>query len=320
MKFAFIFPGQGSQAIGMMANFAHLPVVKRTFAEASDALNVDFWHMVTEGPEDALNMTQHTQPVMLTAGIAVWRAWQESDKRLPHCVAGHSLGEYSALVAAGVLSFIDALHLVRLRAEAMQNAVPQGVGAMAAVLGLEDAAIIAACAQASQEEIVQAVNFNAPGQVVIAGHTKAVERGIALCKEMGAKRAILLPVSVPAHSFLMQAAAQTLRLALENTLFSSPTIPVLHNVDAKTHSNEEIKAVLVQQLYSPVRWVETIQQMAAQGITLFGECGPGKVLSGLTKRIVPDVIGVALTDSTALETMTNHLDTHKKMIEKSTCA
>lgn len=312
MKFAFVFPGQGSQAIGMMANFANSPVIKRTFAEASEALNIDFWHMVTEGPEDALNMTQHTQPVMLTAGVAVWRAWQESDSRMPDCVAGHSLGEYSALVAAGVLSFVDALHLVRLRAEAMQNAVPQGVGAMAAVLGLDDAAIIAACAQASQDEVVQAVNFNAPGQVVIAGHTKAVERGIALCKELGAKRAILLPVSVPAHSLLMQAAAETLRLALENTLFAAPAIPVLHNVDAKTHSNEEIKAVLVQQLYNPVRWVETIQKMVAQGITLIGECGPGKVLSGLTKRITPDVMSVALTDSAALEAIKHHLDTHKK--------
>lgn len=308
MRFAFVFPGQGSQSIGMMASFGDLPIIKETFEEASSVLGIDLWELVNIGPEEALNLTVNTQPVMLTAGVAVWRAFlaMESDK--PFCVAGHSLGEYTALVAAEVLSFQDALRLVKLRAEAMQNAVPTGEGGMAAILGLEDAAIIEACRQASQGEVLQAVNFNAPGQVVIAGQRAAVERGIAACKDLGAKRAILLPVSVPAHSALMEPAASSLREALAQVQLGQPAIPVLHNVDVATHQEADaIKNALITQLYRPVRWVETIRAMADQGVEVIAECGPGKVLAGLTKRINTDIESMALTNIEALDLLKQQL-------------
>lgn len=309
MSFAFVFPGQGSQSVGMMAGLEALPEIKQTFQEAADILHIDFWNMAVSGPAEILNATINTQPIMMIAGVATWRAWAGMGGIKPSYVAGHSLGEYSALVAAGALSFADALSLVRLRAEAMQNAVPAGQGAMAAILGLDDDGIIAACAMAAEGQVLQAVNFNSPGQVVIAGDRDAVERGMAACKEAGAKRAVLLPVSVPAHSDLMRPAAEALRAKLNSVSIKSPVIPVLHNVDVATHSDaEEIKDALVRQLYSPVRWVETINTLAAKGVNLVAECGPGKVLAGLTKRINTQVAGVALTDAASFDNMKNQVN------------
>lgn len=300
MKVAFFFPGQGSQSVGMMAGFGDSAIIKQTFVEASDILGVDFWAMATE-PNELINETTHTQPIMLTAGVATWRAWQAATNKLPDMLAGHSLGEYTALVASGALSFADALPLVRYRAEVMQNAVPAGVGAMAAILGLDDDTVLAVCAEAAQNEVLEAVNLNSPGQVVIAGNKAAVERGMELAKAKGAKRALLLPVSVPSHCALMQPAAEKLTEYLKNVTVNTPQIPVLHNADVAAYNDgDKIKDVLVRQLYSPVRWVETVQAIYAAGITQTAECGPGKVLAGLTKRIVAELPCIALTNNDAL--------------------
>jgi [acyl-carrier-protein] S-malonyltransferase len=303
MTAAFVFPGQGSQAIGMMGGFDAHPVVRATFAEASDVLGQDLWALVAEGPESELARTVNTQPVMLTAGVAVWRAWQAAGGPAPAVVAGHSLGEYTALVAAGALAFRDAVPLVRFRAQAMQDAVPAGVGAMAAILGLDDDGVVAACAEATADgQVVEAVNFNAPGQLVIAGHREAVERAIAAAKARGAKRAMLLPVSAPFHSSLLRPAAQQLAARLAEVQVATPTIPVLHNVDVgEKRTPVEIRLALAQQAASPVRWAATIRSFAARGVTHVVECGPGRVLAGLNKRIVADLASFALTDGAAID-------------------
>ncbi|BCM25059.1 ACP S-malonyltransferase [Methyloradius palustris] len=301
MSFAFFFPGQGSQSVGMMQGFGDSRVIRDTFVEASDLLNTDFWRMATEA-NDAINQTSNTQPLMLTAGIAVWRAWQKEGGNLPTAMAGHSLGEYSALVASGAISFKDALPLVRFRADVMQSAVAEGVGAMAAILGLDDDTVRAVCTEAAQGQVLEAVNLNSPGQVVIAGHKAAVERGMALAKEKGAKRALPLPVSVPSHCALMKPAAEELRGYLQDVAITASTIPVLHNADVASYTDAaKIKDALVRQLYSPVRWVEAVQSIRQQGITTSAECGPGKVLAGLTKRIVDDMTCVALISQDALD-------------------
>lgn len=302
MKLAFVFPGQGSQSVGMMQGFDALPIVRETFEEAGAILNLDVWQMASAGPVEVINQTVNTQPIMLTAGVAVYRAWQQSGGKQPEFMAGHSLGEYTALVAAGALSFADALPLVRYRAQVMQEAVAEGVGGMAAILGLDDDIVRAVCAEAAQGEVVEAVNFNTPGQVVIAGHKTAVERSMELAKARGAKRALPLPVSVPSHCSLMKPAAEKLAAYLQSVSFRAPIVPVLHNADVKSHNSEaDIRDALVRQLYQPVRWVETVQALAAAGVTHAVECGPGKVLAGMTKRIVADMQGLALTDAAALE-------------------
>ncbi len=302
MKLAFVFPGQGSQSVGMMQGFDALPVVRKTFEEAGEILKLDLWQMVSSGPAEVINQTINTQPVMLTAGVAVYRAWQEMGGSQPAFMAGHSLGEYTALVAAGALSFADALPLVRYRAEVMQEAVAEGAGGMAAILGLDDDIVRAVCAEAAQGEVVEAVNFNSPGQVVIAGSKAAVERGMELAKAKGAKRALPLPVSVPSHCALMKPAAEKLAVYLQSVAMQTPQVPVLHNADVKNYSGAaEIKDALVRQLYMPVRWVETVQALAAAGVTHVAECGPGKVLTGLNKRIVAELQGLALIDVAALE-------------------
>lgn len=299
-KLAFFFPGQGSQSVGMMAGFGNNPVIKQTFVEASDILDVDFWAMATE-PNELLNQTQHTQPLMLTAGIATYRAYLKAGGLQANIHAGHSLGEYSALVASNALSFADALPLVKFRAEAMQSAVPEGVGAMAAILGLEDDIVRAVCAEAAQGEVCEAVNFNSPGQVVIAGNKAAVERGMELAKAKGAKRALPLPVSVPSHCALMKPAAEKLAEYLKNVTINTPKIPVIHNADVVSYNESvQIKDALVRQLYSPVRWVETVQAIYAQGVCNSAECGPGKVLAGLTKRIVAELPCTAFTSDEAV--------------------
>lgn len=301
-KFAFFFPGQGSQSVGMMQGLEGHAVVKQTFDEASAVLEVDLWQMATEA-NDAINLTQNTQPIMLTAGVATWRVYQALGGQLPVAMAGHSLGEYTALVAAGAISFADALPLVKFRAEAMQQAVPEGQGAMAAILGLDDDTVRAVCAESAQGQVVEAVNFNSPGQVVIAGDKAAVERGMELAKAKGAKRALPLPVSVPSHCALMQPAAEQLRAYLQNVTVSTPLVPVLHNADVAAYSDAaQIKDALVRQLYSPVRWVETVQQLAAQGVLSSAECGPGKVLAGLAKRIVAEMTCVALVNDESVQT------------------
>ncbi|GAB7562908.1 ACP S-malonyltransferase [Methylobacillus methanolivorans] len=300
MKFAFFFPGQGSQSVGMMQGFGDLAIIRDTFVEASDTLGVDFWRMATE-PNDALNQTTNTQPLMLAAGVATWRAWQAQGGSLPAVLAGHSLGEYTALVAAGIVSYEKALPLVRFRAEVMQRAVAEGVGAMAAVLGLDDDTVRAACAEAAQGEVLEAVNLNSPGQVVIAGHKAAVERGIETAKAKGAKRALLLPVSVPSHCALMKPAADELAGYLQDIDFASAQIPVLHNADVAAYDDAaKVKDALVRQLYSPVRWVETVQAVHASGVVATAECGPGKVLAGLVKRTVAELPCLALVNQEAL--------------------
>lgn len=301
MKIAFIFPGQGTQSVGMMQGFDSLPVVRETFAEASDVLGQDMWQLMAEGPAEQLNLTVNTQPVMLAAGVATYRAWLDQGGRAPQVMAGHSLGEYSALVAAGALSFADALPLVRLRATVMQEAVAEGVGAMAAILGLDDDTVRAVCAQAARGEVLEAVNFNSPGQVVIAGNQAAVERGMQLAREKGARRALPLPVSVPSHCALMRPAAEKLAQYLAGVVVNTPLIPVLHNADVAAYSDAaQIRDALARQLHSPVRWVETVQAMAAQGVTHAVECGPGKVLTGLNKRINGSIQTFALTGTDAL--------------------
>lgn len=300
-KLAFVFPGQGSQSVGMMAAYGHGPIIRATFAEASEALGMDLWRMVGEGPGEELDLTVNTQPVMLAAGVACYRLWRDMGGREPDCMAGHSLGEYTALTCAGALDFADALRLVRLRAEAMQSAVPEGQGAMAAILGLDDDAVRALCAEAAGDEVVAAVNFNSPGQVVIAGHRSAVERAMALAKARGAKRALPLSVSVPSHCELMQPAAERLRQALASISVRAPRVRVIHNVDVAEHADADaIRDALVRQLYQPVRWVETIRRMHADGVSLFAECGPGKVLAGLNKRILADVPVLVLTDAAGM--------------------
>ncbi|NDV12171.1 ACP S-malonyltransferase [Crenobacter caeni] len=302
MAFAFVFPGQGSQSLGMMNGFDGLPVVRHTFDEASEALGTDLWAMLDAESADAINATVNTQPIMLAAGVATYLAWQELGGVQPAAVAGHSLGEYTALVCAGALPFAEAVRLVRVRAEAMQDAVPAGVGAMAAILGLSDEDIRAACMEAAAGEVVEPVNFNSPGQVVIAGNKAAVERAMALCKDRGAKRALPLPVSVPSHCALMRPAADKLAAALDAVHINPPAIPVLHNADVAAYSDPAaIRDALTRQLFSPVRWTETVQKLAADGLPLMAECGPGKVLAGLGKRIDASVRCLALTDRAALE-------------------
>ncbi|HPI58803.1 ACP S-malonyltransferase [Zoogloea sp.] len=302
MNFAFVFPGQGSQSVGMMAAYGESAVVRQAFAEASDALGQDLWQMVAEGPAEVLAQTVNTQPLMLTAGIAVYREWIARGGAVPALVAGHSLGEYSALVAAGALGFAEAVKLVRLRAQAMQEAVPQGEGAMAALLGLDEAQAIEACAEAAQGDVVSAANLNSPGQIVIAGSKAAVERAIVTAKARGAKRAVLLPVSAPFHCALMKPAAERLEQALAGIEVRVPTIPVLNNVDVAVEDQpERIKDALVRQAYSPVRWIETVQAIAGRGVTHVFECGPGKVLAGMTKRIEASLQGGAIADVASLE-------------------
>lgn len=301
-KLAFVFPGQGSQSVGMMQPFAGLPAVGEVFAEAAEALKQDLWKLVAEGPAEELNSTVNTQPVMLAAGYAVYRAWRAAGGPEPAVVAGHSLGEYTALVAAGALSFRDALPLVRFRAQAMQEAVPVGEGAMAAILGLEDDAVRGACREAAQGQVVEAVNFNAPSHVVIAGHKTAVERGVAAAKAMGAKRAVMLPVSAPFHSSLLKPAADRLAGRLEGIQVNAPRVPVVNNVDVAMESEpRRIKAALARQACNPVRWVEVVQRIAAQGVAHVVECGPGRVLAGLTKRIDGKLQGHAIADAQMLE-------------------
>lgn len=300
MKLAMIFPGQGSQAVGMLKGYEGLPHIAETRDEASAVLGAEFVRLLDEGPAEALNQTVNTQPAMVTAGYAVYRAWRALGGAQPDVVAGHSLGEYTALVAAGALAFKDCLPLVRFRAQAMQEAVPEGQGAMAAILSLDDDGVRAACAEAGGE--VQAVNFNAPGQVVIAGEKQAVLRAIEACKARGAKRAMPLPVSAPFHSSLMRPAADRLKGYLENISFSEGTIPVVNNVDVTVQSTPEaIRHALVRQAASPVRWVETIRKMSEMGVTHIIECGPGKVLAGMTKRINPDIQSLTLADRASLE-------------------
>ncbi len=302
-KFAMVFPGQGSQAVGMLAELAaQFPVVEETFKQASEALGYDLWQLVQQGPAEELNKTWQTQPALLAASVAIYRVWQQQYPHLqPTVMAGHSLGEYSALVCAGVIDFQDAVKLVELRGKVMQQAVPEGTGAMYAIIGLDNDAIIKACKDAEQGEVVSAVNFNSPGQVVIAGSKAAVERAAAACKEAGAKRALPLAVSVPSHCALMKPAADQLSVSLESIAIKTPNIAVINNVDVKTESEANaIRSALVRQLYSPVRWTESVEKMAAGGVEVLVEIGPNKVLTGLTKRIVDSLQAAAVNDPASL--------------------
>ncbi len=303
MKLAMVFPGQGSQSAGMLTGYGDMPVIAEVLREASDVLGQDIAKLVAEGPADELNKTVNTQPVMVTAGYAAYRAWLELGGAEPAVVAGHSLGEYTALIAAGSISFAQALPLVRQRAQAMQDAVPAGVGAMAALLGLDDDAARAACAESEQDgEVVQAVNFNSPGQIVIAGHAAAVQRAIVAAKARGAKRAVTLPVSAPFHSSLMAPAAARLREVLKSVDVKSPRIPVVHNIDAQTRSDPEaIREALVRQADHAVLWMDCVRTIAAAGATHVYECGPGKVLAPQSKRIVPGLEGLALADRAGID-------------------
>ena len=301
-KFAFVFPGQGSQAVGMLNGFADNQVVRDTFVEASDALGFDLWQMIADGPKESLDLTTNTQPVMLTSSVAMYRAWIAAGGKAPAIVAGHSLGEFSALVAIGVIGLKEAVKLVRFRAEAMQEAVPVGMGGMAAILGLSDEDVTAACAEAAQGQIVEPVNFNAPSQLVIAGHKDAVARACEIAKAKGAKRALILSVSAPFHSSLLKPASDRLRDYMTKLTFASPQIPLINNVDVAIVSDPDaIKDALVRQAASPVRWVETINKMAAEGVTQVIECGPGRVLAGLSKRINDGLTGDAITDQASLD-------------------
>jgi [acyl-carrier-protein] S-malonyltransferase len=307
---AFVFPGQGSQSVGMVTDLANTyPEVKKLFAQASDILGKDLWQLVTEGPVEELNQTHNTQPALLAAGVALWEVWCKHSNIRPAWLAGHSLGEYTALVCAKSLSFADGIKLVAQRGLLMQEAVPAGVGAMAAILGLDDAQVIAACAAVAENEIVSAVNFNSPGQVVIAGNTAAVERAMIAAKTAGAKRAVQLPVSVPSHCSLMRPAAEKLADYLQNIVITAPEIAVVHNVDASTHNDPAaIRDALIQQLYQPVRWVDSINYIAEQGVTHFAECGPGKVLVGLNKRIAKDAEHVSFYDTQTLTDVMEQLN------------
>ena len=305
-KFAMVFPGQGSQTVGMLAELAgDYPIVQETFKQASEVLGYDLWQLVQEGPAEELNKTWQTQPALLTASVAVYRVWQQKYPALkPEVMAGHSLGEYSALVCAGVLDFQDAVKLVELRGKLMQQAVPEGTGAMYAIIGLDNDTIINACKQAEQGEVVSAVNFNSPGQVVIAGAKAAVERAAALCKEAGAKRALPLAVSVPSHCALMKPAADQLSVSLESITLKAPVVAVLNNVDVKAETDAvAIRNALVRQLYSQVRWTETVEKMAQNGVEVLVEVGPGKVLNGLTKRIVDSLQAVSVNDVKSLDSV-----------------
>lgn len=301
-QFAMVFPGQGSQTVGMLAELAaEHPLVEQTFAEASDALGYDLWQLVQQGPAEELNKTWQTQPALLAASVAIFRVWQEKGGKAPSMLAGHSLGEYSALVCAGVIAFADAIKLVELRGKLMQEAVPEGTGAMQAIIGLDNASIVKACEESAQGQVVSPVNFNSPGQVVIAGNKEAVERAGAACKAAGAKRALPLPVSVPSHCALMKPAADKLAEALLQLTFNAPQFPVVNNVDVQCEtSGEAIRSALVRQLYSPVRWTECVEFMARQGVTSLLEAGPGKVLTGLTKRIVDTLTAAAVNDPASL--------------------
>lgn len=307
-----VFPGQGSQSVGMLADLAgHFPVVTDTFSEASTVLGYDLWQLVQAGPEAELNLTTKTQPAMLTAGVAIWRCWQAQSGVQPAMLAGHSLGEYTALVCAAAMNFTDAVRLVEQRGLAMQSAVPEGSGAMAAILGLADEQVIDCCQQAEQGEVVSAVNFNSPGQVVIAGSKAAVERAMALAKQAGAKRALPLPVSVPSHCALMRPAAEQFAEYLSTVDICPPAIPVLHNADVGTHQSvDAIREALTQQLYRPVRWVETIQKMADSGIDTVLEMGPGKVLAGLNKRINKQMNALPVQDADGLQKAIDAVQTH----------
>ncbi|CAI0960179.1 Malonyl CoA-acyl carrier protein transacylase [Serratia plymuthica] len=301
-QFAFVFPGQGSQALGMLADLAaQFPIVEETFSEASSALGYDLWQLVQQGPVEELNKTWQTQPALLAASVAIFRVWQQQGGKAPEMMAGHSLGEYSALVCAGVLDFQAAIRLVELRGKLMQEAVPEGTGAMFAIIGLDNEAIAKACEESAQGQVVSPVNFNSPGQVVIAGNKEAVERAGAACKAAGAKRSLPLPVSVPSHCALMKPAADKLAVALQEITFSAPQVAVVNNVDVRTETDPEaIRSALVRQLYSPVRWTESVEFMAAQGVTSLLEVGPGKVLTGLTKRIVDTLTAAAVNDAASL--------------------
>ena len=304
MSSVFVFPGQGSQSIGMLSDMGgYAAIVQETFEEASDALGYDLWNVVANGPETQLNQTHITQPAMLAAGVALWRVWQSLSLPQPTAMAGHSLGEYTALVCSEALSYIDALRVVSERGKLMQAAVPAGEGAMAAILGLEDENVIAVCDEAAQGEIVEAVNFNSPGQVVIAGNASAVERAITLAQEKGAKRALKLAVSVPSHCALMKDAAESLRSVLNDVAINTPNVPVIHNVDAETHEGSDaIRDILAQQLHQPVRWVEVVQRLNRDySPDLLIECGPGKVLAGLSKRIDRRLSALPLFNSASIE-------------------
>ncbi len=300
---AFVFPGQGSQKIGMLAQLAaQSPIVEATFAEASAALGYDLWDMIQHGEQEQINLTERTQPMLLTSSVAIWRLWSDRNGPAPGQMAGHSLGEWSALVCAGAVDFVDAVKIVQSRGAFMQQAVPVGVGAMAAILGLEDQVIFDACDSARQGEVVDAVNFNAPGQVVIAGSAAAVDRAIDLCKKAGAKRAMALPVSAPFHTSLMKPAAEQLAELVSSTAFATPTIPVIHNVHAQTETDaERIKALMLEQIYKPVMWVDCITALKQGGASVFAECGPGRVLNGLTKRIDREITSFAMDDPASLD-------------------
>lgn len=301
-QFAFVFPGQGSQAVGMLADMAaQYPLVEETFAQASTVLGYDLWALVQQGPAEELNKTWQTQPALLTASVALWRVWQQEGGKAPALMAGHSLGEYSALVCAGVIAFSDAVRLVELRGKLMQDAVPEGTGAMSAIIGLDDDSIAKACEEAAQGQVVSPVNFNSPGQVVIAGHKDAVERAGVACKAAGAKRALPLPVSVPSHCALMKPAAEKLAVELQNITFNAPAIPVVNNVDVACATDpDEIRNALVRQLYSPVQWTKSVELMASRDVTHLYEVGPGKVLTGLTKRIVDSLTASAINEPASL--------------------
>lgn len=306
---AFVFPGQGSQAVGMLGSLAAAnPLVEQTFEQASDILGFDLWQLVANGPDTDLNQTHNTQPAMLAAGVAVWRIWCENTAIRPAWMAGHSLGEYTALVCSGALSFEDAIRLVAERGRLMQEAVPAGQGAMAAILGLEDHQVVNACAEVANGEVVAPANFNAPGQVVIAGETAAVDRAIEALKALGAKRALKLPVSVPSHCALMSTAAEKLNDILEGINFVMPNTTLIHNADVKSHGSPEvIRYALKEQLFKPVRWVESVKFMHEQGVTAFVECGPGKVLVGLDKRIAPDAAHFTLYDPETINNVVEQL-------------
>ncbi|MFO1289364.1 MAG: ACP S-malonyltransferase [Nitrosomonas sp.] len=305
MIIAFTFPGQGSQSVGMLNGYSDLPIIKQTFDEGSEILGYDCFELAKHGPVEQLNLTIHTQPIMLMAGIAVYRAWKSLGGGSPDYLAGHSLGEYTALVAAEALAFRDAIKLVRYRAEVMQECVPNGMGAMAAIIGLEDAAVKVICNQIvgdNEKVVLEPANFNSPGQIVIAGHKAAVLEGMALAKSKGAKLVTLLPLSIPSHCSLMYPAAEKFQKLLEQIDFYSPKIPVIHNADVQQHQqSNEIKKILMQQIHSPVHWVNTIQSFVSQGVTHIVECGPGKVLSGLTKRIDKTPTNYSLTDSESIQ-------------------
>ena len=307
---AFVFPGQGSQSVGMLAQLAETyPVVKDTFAEASAVLGFDLWDLVAHGPDTELNKTQNTQPAMLAAGVAVWRVWCEQSSVRPAFMAGHSLGEYTALVCSGAMAFTDAIRLVAERGRLMQEAVPAGVGAMAAIIGLDDQQVVEGCSEAANGQVVAAANYNAPGQVVIAGETAAVERAMEILKAKGAKRALPLPVSVPSHCLLMQSAAEQLDQILQTLDVQQPEVTLIHNADVQSHPQaDELRLALKQQLFMPVRWVECVSAMQAQGVTQFVECGPGKVLLGLNKRIAADASHASLFDNDSLNAVLEQLN------------